>query len=792
MTFSRVQTLLVRCFRVVVFTIVVHSVAYSAEDAPQQPNLFQVIGKFFGGKPTPASEPQADTANPPLAQTTKDTRSLPVQPSGKRVALVIGNAAYPGPAALRNPANDATDIVGKLKKLGFDATLKTNVSQKEMLRALTEFGDKVTAGSEALFFYAGHGMQVKGRNYLIPLDAEIRTESSVSSEAVDVDQLLDKLSHARLSMVILDACRNNPFERRFRGGGQGLAQINAPTGTLIAYATAPGKVAADGEGRNGLYTQELLKAMEVPGIKVEDVFKRVRANVVEKSGDAQTPWESSSLTGDFYFIFQEPATVNVQQASTDPETALWAEVKQNGGKEYYEVYLKQYPKGKYAGLAKVELKKIEEQDKSEKVRQEAERKTTEAHELQARLQAEKAAWDAAKAADTVAAYTTFLANYADGRYTSLAEAGKKKAERDLAEQEKREAAQRAQEEKGRWAETERQRLISEREKNRPTRLRVGLVELIASQPKVYPTQTLPNTVSDIPILYGPAAQRLKEKATNEQIKELLIAYQRDAEAGDPVAQYSLGSMYSFGLGVQQSDTESSKWQNKAALAGLAIAQTSLGVLYLNIEKDAAEAAKWFRKAAEQGEAIAQNNLGTAYSQGQGVAKDEAEAVKWYRKASDQGFAGAQNNLGIVYENGHGVAKDEAEAVRWYRKAADQGDVLAQNSLAFMYMNGIGIAKNAAEAVRWYRKAADQGDAASQSNLGIAYANGHGVIKNEAEAVRWFRMAADQGNVAAQNNLGNMYEIGSGVEKDKAEAVKWYRKAADQGDLYAIRSLERLR
>ncbi len=169
----------------------------------------------------------------------------------KRVALVIGNAAYPGAGALRNPANDARDFAGKLRRLGFDVMVRTDVRQKEMLRALTEFGDRVQSGSEALFFYAGHGMQVRGRNYLIPIDAEIRNESSVSSEAVDVDQLLDKLAPARLSMVILDACRNNPFERRFRGGGQGLAQINAPTGTLIAYATAPGKVHVRVAGRHG-------------------------------------------------------------------------------------------------------------------------------------------------------------------------------------------------------------------------------------------------------------------------------------------------------------------------------------------------------------------------------------------------------------------------------------------------------------------------------------------------------------------------------------------------------------
>jgi uncharacterized caspase-like protein len=273
----------------------------------------------------------------------------------KRVALVIGNSAYPGPAALQNPANDASDIADKLNKLGFVVTLKKDVKLREMLRTLTEFGDKVTEGSEVLFFYAGHGMQVKGRNYLLPVDAQIRTESSVSSEAVDVDQLLDKLSRARLSMVILDACRNNPFERRFRGGGQGLAQINAPTGTLIAYATAPGKVAADGDGRNGLYTQELLKAMDVPGIKVEDVFKRVRGNVVKLSGDAQTPWESSSLTGDFYFIFTGPSTVNVKQLATDPESEAWKAAESANTEATYRAYLSAYPKGRYKAAADIKL-----------------------------------------------------------------------------------------------------------------------------------------------------------------------------------------------------------------------------------------------------------------------------------------------------------------------------------------------------------------------------------------------------------------------------------------------------
>lgn len=271
-----------------------------------------------------------------------------------RIALVIGNAAYPGVGALKNPVNDARDIAAKLKRMGFDVILRTDARQKDMLRSLTEFGDKLKPGSEALFFYAGHGMQVRGKNYLIPVDAEIRTESAVSSEAIDVDQLLDKLAPARLSMVILDACRNNPFERRFRGGGQGLASINAPTGTLIAYSTAPGKVASDGDGRNGLYTQELLAAMGVPGIKVEDVFKRVRTNVVRLSGETQVPWESSSLTGDFYFspTTNPGATAAAPPEINSPELVFWTSAERSDAIGDYEAYLKRFPDGIFSDLAK--------------------------------------------------------------------------------------------------------------------------------------------------------------------------------------------------------------------------------------------------------------------------------------------------------------------------------------------------------------------------------------------------------------------------------------------------------
>ena len=208
----------------------------------------------------------------------------------QKVALVIGNSAYPT-SRLRNPVNDAKAMAEKLRALGFDVVLRTDSSQRDMTRAISQFGQKLALGSVGLFYYAGHGMQVRGKNYLIPIDAEIETEGSVSSEAVDVDLVLNQLGPARLSMVILDACRNNPFERKFRSvAGGGLAQIDAPTGTMLAYATAPVKVAADGTGSNGLYTEALLKALDTPGLKVEDVFKQFRINVLQASDNQQIPW----------------------------------------------------------------------------------------------------------------------------------------------------------------------------------------------------------------------------------------------------------------------------------------------------------------------------------------------------------------------------------------------------------------------------------------------------------------------------------------------------------------------
>lgn len=239
--------------------------------------------------------------------------------SEKRIALVIGNSRYET-APLRNPVNDANLAASTLRQMGFDVIVRTDANLREMQLAVREFSRKIQGGAVGLFYYAGHGMQTGGRNFLIPIGAQIEAEGDLVLEGFDLNSVLEQMGMAqnRLNIVILDACRNNPFARSFRSYSQGLAQVNAPSGTFIAYATAPGQTASDGKGDNGLYTQELMANMRTPGLPIEEVFKRVRVQVKQKSNGLQIPWDASSLEGAFYFV---PGTGGATTATAAPPPA---------------------------------------------------------------------------------------------------------------------------------------------------------------------------------------------------------------------------------------------------------------------------------------------------------------------------------------------------------------------------------------------------------------------------------------------------------------------------------------
>lgn len=252
-----------------------------------------------GKVPAPmASQPVERPASPAHAPPV-----LPVPGAGRRVALVIGNAGYSGKLSpLQNPVNDAKDMAAALEKLGFEVALVTDADLPAMDEAVRGFLAKLQADSQGLFYFSGHGVQVDNSNYLVPLRADIASEAEVKARAYDVGIVLDGMGKQRnrLNLLILDACRDAPF-KGFKAVSGGLAEMHGPTGTLIAFASAPGKTASDNSGGdNSLYTKHLLRHIFEPGVKIEEMLKEVRLGVTQES-DRQTPWENSSLLGDFCF-----------------------------------------------------------------------------------------------------------------------------------------------------------------------------------------------------------------------------------------------------------------------------------------------------------------------------------------------------------------------------------------------------------------------------------------------------------------------------------------------------------
>ncbi len=229
-----------------------------------------------------------------------------IAPQGKRVALVIGNAKYEF-SPLNNPVNDATDMAASLRSVGFDVIEVKDANKRQMRAATRRFEDKLAASDVGLVYYSGHGVEVKGRNYLIPVDADIRREHEVEDQAFDAGNILRMMESLqgtekkRVNIMIVDACRNNDLARSWRSTNRGLARMDAPTGSFISFATAPGQVASDGQGRNSPYTKHLLNALKQPNVPIEQVFKQVRRNVMAETSGEQVPWENSSLVGDFYF-----------------------------------------------------------------------------------------------------------------------------------------------------------------------------------------------------------------------------------------------------------------------------------------------------------------------------------------------------------------------------------------------------------------------------------------------------------------------------------------------------------
>ena len=298
----------------------------------------------------------------------------------KRVALVIGNSAYKHAPALANPRNDAEAMSAALQRLRFDVVFGTDLDETGMRRTLQEFARRLDGAAVGLVFYAGHALQVNGRNYLVPVDAALQRESDLPFQTLALDLVQQLMEQAqRVNIVILDACRDNPLARslartmgtRSTGIGNGLGETKAGVGTLIVYATQPGNVALDGGGRHSPFTAALLRYVEAPGLEIRQVLTRVRNDVIVTTGDRQVPWDSSSLRGDFYFASAPGTGVTPPAPQADSEALFWTSIKDSRSAADFRAYLERWPSGTFARLAALRIGEIERAD-AERQRGEAE------------------------------------------------------------------------------------------------------------------------------------------------------------------------------------------------------------------------------------------------------------------------------------------------------------------------------------------------------------------------------------------------------------------------------------
>jgi uncharacterized protein len=517
-----------------------------------------------------------------------------------RIALVIGNGSY-ATAPLANPKNDAEQMARALKGVGFDVIKQTDADMATMRQAFIEFSRRLKRqDSVGVFYYAGHAVQVAGQNYLIPIGADISSESEIPVQAVNLQELLGAMKGAasRVKIAILDACRNNPFESSARGLGRGLAAVTAPAGTLIAYATAPGEVARDGSDGHSPFTAALTRIIPTPGLEIEEVFKRTRAAVLEATDNQQTPWEHSSLVGQFIFkakgtapegsgapMARGPDTEDSQRLA---EIADWERIKATGDADAYRRHLKTYPGGAYEEVAHYKITQLEQRP---------------------------GGWSWWQTGSSGGQPTRGDIDGAFERAVKLEASSNDPQQLVEAERLYRQAAEQ------------------------------GVVTAMFNLGRMFDKgRGVARSATEAALWYGRAA--LADHAAAQaalgtmyefgdgvatNLAESLRLYRLAAEKGDPHGMTSLGYLYAQGKGVA---------------------------------RDFVEARRWYQAAAEKGQPRAMFNLALLQMRGDGGPIDGVAAIGWLNGAVDKGHSGAMRELAYMHDEGRFVDRDASRAAEY--------------------------------------------------------------------------------------------------------------------------------
>ena len=664
----------------------------------------------------------------------------------KRVALLIGNQKYEATAQLNNPANDVELMRESFQEAGFDS-VKTvfDLDRSAMVKALREFEDESIDAEVAVVYYSGHAMEMNGVNYLLPVDAALKSDRDVEDESVAIDRVQRSLEGAKkLKLFILDACRNNPFSQSMtrsigtRAVSRGLARVEPESAdTLIAFASKAGTVALDGEGRNSPFATALAKYLVEPGVDVRIALGKVRDEVVQATNREQEPFVYGSLGGAQIFLNIKEVNINVNNSGNtevispngqSEAAADWQNIRDLADKDLLDAFIAKHGSDPvYKMLAEKKLASLQEATQKEG------------------QDADAIAWEALRGSTDAAALQRFLERYPDSRHRGEAE-----------------------------------QLIAALEPKKGLSVDVTAKEtpasrdcyLLAGEPQSLPGfMGVPFLKIDAKRALTACAQAVNENPSDGMLVNLL-GRAHDADRNYVEARRNYEKAVELG--------------NMHALTNLAW----FSVYGTDGPVDVAKGLSMFEKGATAGNAYAQASLGWIYREGYGgTRQDYNEAVRWYQQSANQGYANAMATMGWFYREGLGLPQDYVQSLNWYRKAAEAGDANAMSSLGWAYQNGLGTPQNYAEAKVWYEKAANIGDSYSMASLAWLYDVGNGVKQDYVEARYWYEKAANAGSAYAMGNLSRLYDQGLGTRADAKEAVRWAAAAVESGDPAKLKELK---
>ncbi len=763
-----------------------------------------------------------------------------------RVALVVGNSAYENVAPLVNPRNDAEVIAEKLWESGFEVVEAIDADREEMLASLATFRSRLRQGSEAVFFYAGHGVRIGARNYLLPTSVSPSSVTELQNQSIDAQAIVDAMneSGARLNVVILDACRNNPFAEmdedqvaRVRSraitigaseeaaeqglanladdASGGLAEMSAgETETLIGFATAPGSVALDGAGRNSPYTQSIIQHIDEPNLEIGQLFRRVRGGVRELTGGAQITWTTSTLESNFYF---KPAGNDLRASTTGMGTAtdtlgalpprrvidraFWRAIKDTDRLDAFSAYVRTRPDGAFVEQAKQRVTELggdpDEIIVSNTALPEAPNQAvTRGIEIQTSVADARA-----DAVETLQRAESSLVIGAEAQTIRLSDEQSKwifieQAPRlGLAAADGATALQSGQ---VYWSDqinhVQYTPVIGSNggvDRIEAAVLRDGgQKDAITAEVEtfVHACDMLAGMPQDNKRVTAGARQFIVNRNFDAAIAACEIAVERHPEVPRFWAQ--LGRSYRAAGRYDDSLT----WVQKAVDADYLAAIVILGQMYLDahaVEQDYAKAYELFKYAVDKGDSSANTALAWVYRAGVGVEQNFTTAREWYLRGAQGGNDWAMTNIAELYQNGKGVDRDMNLAIAWYTQAAKSGELTAQTRLARIYQKGEGVPPDYEKARNWFETAAGRGVPNALTRLGIMYEQGQGVAKNVEAAQRLYSRAAREGDAEGVYRLGRLYASGSPLFDQPEKAITLLTLSVEDGQSGAARELAKL-